>query len=162
MTTRRESGPFGSRAFVVEELDERPIIFRGQVLSRINDGKGTVLVGIDPGSRIGLAVYYGDAELGFATFGSMDQLCEMVATLVKKVPSKESLVRIGNGNPAQATKLGAILMKLVPDAVIEMVDEAGTSSRRTRIRGIQGDQMAAAKIALRKGVPFLQDPRSRL
>jgi hypothetical protein len=161
ITTRRESGQFGHRAFVVEDLDERSIIFRGQVLSRIDDGRGKILVGIDPGTRIGLAAYYGDAELGFATFGSMDELCEIVATLVKRVPSRESLVRIGNGNPAQAMKLGTVLMELVPDSVIEIVDEAGTSSRRTRIRRIQGDQMAAAKIALRKGMPLLQDPRSR-
>jgi len=161
ITTRGEDGPFGSRVFVVEELDERPLIFRGQVLSRIDDGRGTVLVGIDPGNRIGLAAYYGDAELGFATFGSTDKLCDMVATLVRKIPSRESLVRIGNGNLTQAVRLGTTLMELVPDAVIEMVDESGTSSRRTRIRGIQGDQMAAAKIALRKGRPLLQDSRSR-
>jgi hypothetical protein len=161
LTTRREAPSFGPRAMVVEELDERPLILRGQILSRVDSGRGTVLVGIDPGTRIGMAAYYGDAQLGFATFGSIEGLCEVIATLVRKVAGKESLLRIGNGNPALATRLGAVLSELVPGAAIEVVDEAGTSSRRTRIRGIQGDQMAAAKIALRKGSPLKQTPRTR-
>jgi hypothetical protein len=35
-----------------------------------------------------------------------------------------------------------------------VVDEAGTSTRGMRMRGIQGDQMAAARIAFRRGVAF--------
>jgi hypothetical protein len=160
LTTRGEADPFGSRAMVVEELDESPSVFRGQILSRMDGGKGTVLVGVDPGSRIGMAAYYADAELGFATFGSIQNLCEGVTTLVRKVPANESLVRIGNGNPPLAMKLGFLLMEELPNATIELVNEAGTSSRETRMKGIQGDQMAAAKIAFRKGLPLKRNPRT--
>jgi hypothetical protein len=56
-------------------------------------------------------------------------------------------------------KLGPLLTERVPNVNIEMVDEAGTSSGGTR-RGIQGDQVAAAKIALRKGYALKQKPRN--
>ena len=64
--------------------------------------------------------------------------------------------------PPVAAKLIESLRLEAPDAVIEMVDESGTSVRRVRMRGIQGDQGAAAKIAFRKGeVVSPRSPRTR-
>jgi hypothetical protein len=138
-------------AVALEDLDENPGVFKGQLLSRLNEGSDVVLVGVDPGTRIGLAVFYGETSLEYSTFGSAAGLSLRVGAFVHGVPAKKFVIRVGNGNPAVATKLIESLRLEAPDAVIEMVDESGTSVRRMRMRGIQGDQGAAAKIAFRKG-----------
>lgn len=154
LTTAAEAGSYGARALTVEALDENPFVFKGQILSRLTGGNEMVLIGVDPGARIGMAVYYGDTNLAFGTYGSIEGLCSKAAAFVRGVPSRGSMVRVGNGNPALAVKLAEALAKEVPQAVIEVVDESGTSARSVKMKGLQGDQSAAARIAFRKGAAF--------
>lgn len=162
LTTTAEAGSFDPRQTVtVEGLDENPSIFRGQIFSHLDGGKETILVGVDPGTRIGMAAYYGNAELGFDTFDSAEGLCATVAAFVKRVPARRSLVRIGNGDLPMATRLASVLAREIPETAVELVDESGTSSRGVKIQGIQGDQRAAARIALRKGAIFTRNARSQ-
>ena len=151
VTSARETGQFGGMAVALEDLDENPGVFKGQLLSRLNEGGDVVLVGVDPGTRIGLAVFYGETSLEYSTFGSAAGLSLRVGAFMRGVPAKRFVIRVGNGNPVMAAKLIESLRLEAPDAVIETVDESGTSVRRVRMRGIQGDQGAAAKIAFRKG-----------
>jgi len=60
-------------------------------------------------------------------------------------------VRVGNGNRSMASRLIDELRREVPAATIELVDESGTSAGSSKMRGVQRDQVAAAKIAYRKG-----------
>lgn len=162
LTTRQEASRFGDKSFVLEGLDDDPGVFKGQVVSRLAEGGDALVIGIDPGSRIGMAAYYGKTSLAFSTFGAPAPLCLRITSFVRKVPARRSVIRIGNGNPAQAAKLVESLKVQVPDAVIEVVDESGTSVRRVRMRGVQGDQGAAARIAFRKGEVVSQgNPRTR-
>ncbi len=151
ITSGREKGQFDGRALALEDLDENPGVFKGQLLSRLNEGSDVVLVGVDPGTRIGLAVFYGETSLEYNTFGSVAGLSLRVGAFVRGVPAKRFVIKVGNGNPAMAAKLIELLKLEAPDATIETVDESGTSVRRVRMKGIQGDQGAAAKIAFRKG-----------
>jgi hypothetical protein len=162
ITSAREMGQFGALAVALEDLDENPGVFKGQLLSRLNEGTDMVLVGVDPGTRIGLAVFYGETSLEYSTFGSVAELSLRVGAFMRGVPAKRFVIRVGSGSPAMAAKLIESLRLEAPDAVIEMVDESGTSVRRVRMRGIQGDEGAAAKIAFRKGeVVSLKSPRTR-
>lgn len=147
-----ETGQFGGMALALEELDENPGVFKGQLLSKLDGGRDVVFVGVDPGTRIGLAVFYGETSLEYNTFGSATGLSRRVGAFVRGVPAKRFVIRVGNGSPATATKIIESLRLEAPEATIEMVDESGTSVRRARMKGIQGDQGAAAKIAFRKGV----------
>lgn len=151
ITSVRELGQFGGLALALEDLDENPGVFKGQLLSRLNEGGDVMLVGVDPGTRIGLAVFYGETSLEYSTFDSVVGLSLRVRAFVRSVPAKKSIIKVGNGNPTMAAKLVESLGLEVPEATIEMVNESGTSVRRARMRGIQGDQGAAAKIAFRKG-----------
>lgn len=161
LTTGAEAEYYGSHAMPAEDLDENPFVFKGQVLSRLTGAEETLLIGVDPGTRIGMAVYYGETSLQFATFDSVDRIRAGVASFVKKVPAKKTMVRIGNGNPAQAMVLALFLTDEMPHATVEIVDEAGTSARGVKMKGIQGDQRAASKIAFRKGVAFVHSsPRT--
>ncbi len=150
LTTTEEAGRFGQNALALEELDDNPGIFKGQVLARL-EGEQVLLVGIDPGKRSGLAVFYGQTRLAFSTFNSSGALCSRVGDFARGVPSSRALVRVGNGSRQMAGKLVEGLKREVPEATIEVVDESGTSVGSPKMRGVQRDQAAAAKIAFRKG-----------
>ena len=145
----------------MEDLDDDPFLFKGQLLSRLDGGNESLLIGVDPGTRIGMAVYYGDAKIEFSTFGSAQDLCEKVVAFVTKVPAKKFTIRIGNGNQAMAIAMASSLTTMAPAASVEIVDESGTSARGAKMKGVQGDQRAAARIAFRKGNLFMRSPRSR-
>ncbi len=135
----------------LEDLDENPGVCKGQIVSRLRGGGDVVAIGVDPGARIGMAVFYGETELALDTFDSVGCLCSRVGAFVRGVPARMSVVRIGNGNPAMATRIAESLKREAPEAAIEVVDESGTSVRSVRMKGVQVDQGAAARIAFRKG-----------
>ena len=151
LTTALEARQFGQKALVLEALDENPGIFKGQVLSRLGTAGATILVGVDPGKRNGLAVFYGQKRLALSTFESAASVCMRIDAFSRGIPGSRLLVRIGNGNRPMATKLVELLKREVPGATIEVVDESGTSTGSSKLRGVQRDQAAAAKIAFRKG-----------
>ncbi len=151
LTTAEEAGRFGDRAVALEDLDENPGIFKGQVVSRLTGAGDVILVGVDPGKRTGLAVFYGQTKLAFNTFDSVGAVCSRVGAFARGVPSSRLLVRVGNGNRSMATRLVEGLKREVPSSTIEVVDESGTSTGSSKMKGVQRDQVAAAKIAFRKG-----------
>jgi hypothetical protein len=162
LTTKDEASPFGARAAVLEDLDENPGIFKGQIVSRLSRGGELVLVGVDPGKRTGLAVFYGQTRLAFNTFESAGGLASRVGAFASGLPEHGFVIRIGNGNRWMAGRLAEVLKRSVPRATIEIVDESGTSAKTARLKGIQGDQSAAARIAFRRGeVIGSAKPRTR-
>ncbi len=163
LTTAEEAPYFGTRAVAVEELSENPWVFKGQVVSRLDGGREVMLIGIDPGKRIGLAVYYGRTKLAFSTFDSMSALCARVGAFANEVQASRTLIRIGNGNRLLARRLIEALEGGVPWVTMELVDESGTSARGARMKGVQVDQSAAARIAFRKGLVVREGgPRIRV
>lgn len=151
LTTASEAGQYGELALPLENLDGDPGVFKGQIVSRLAGSGGDVLIGVDPGTRIGMAVFYGETGLAFSTFESIGALTSIVGKFVRVVPAKKFVVRVGNGSPAMATSIVSALKREVLNATFEVVDESGTSVRNVRVKGIKGDQGAAAKIAFRKG-----------
>jgi hypothetical protein len=151
LTTKDEAGPFGDRALVLEELDEDPGVFKGQIFSRLFEDEDSVFVGVDPGARTGLAVYYGRTPLAFHTFDSPGALCAKIGTFALRLPDCRFVLRVGDGNPRMAEEFARMLKATVPDATVEIVDEKGTSVRSPGMKGVQGDQRAASRIAFRKG-----------
>jgi hypothetical protein len=162
LTTRAEAGQFRTPAMALEDLDENPDVAKGQILSRLSEGDRMLLVGLDPGSRIGMAAFLGDTRIASHTFNSKVYACNGVVKLVEGVSARRSFVRIGDGDPVMAAWLAENLVVRLPTTVVEVVDESGTS-RGMRVKGLQKDQGSAAKIAFRKGSPFRLDdqtPRS--
>lgn len=151
LTTSEEARQFGDRALALEDLDENPGIFKGQVMSRLTVEGDVILVGVDPGKRTGMAVFYGQTKLAFNTLVSVAAVCSRVGEFAKGIPSSRLLVRVGNGNRSMANRLVDGLRNEVPGATIELVDESGTSTASSKMKGVQRDQVAAAKIAFRKG-----------
>jgi hypothetical protein len=161
LTTEGESDRFGGKAMALERLDENIGIFKGQVVSRLGGDEDVILVGVDPGKRTGVAVFYGRVKLASSTFVSSAAVCSRVAAFSKAMPTSRILVRVGNGNRSLAARLAEEVGREVPGAMIELVDESGTSVRTAKMKGIQRDQVAATKIAFRKGEVVSRGSRSR-
>ena len=151
LTTADEADRFGDKALVLEDLDEDPGIFKGQVVCRLGGEGDVILVGVDPGKRTGLAIFYGRTKLAFNTFDSVGAVCSRVGEFARGVPSSRMLVRVGNGNLPMGARIVDGLRKEVPGATIEVVNESGTSGGSWKMKGVQRDQVAAAKIAFRRG-----------
>jgi hypothetical protein len=167
ITSKRELSAFGRNAAAVEDLNEDPLIMEGQLLSRmLDESRRKLLIGIDPGARIGLAMFYGGRELGALTMDSAEKLVDMLVVLVKEVPYSSLEVKVGNGAPRVSLQLARLLRARLPEsASIEIVDESGTSAGRRGAIGAKRDQRAAARIALRKGYQFtdaVQSKKSRV
>jgi hypothetical protein len=153
ITTRRESSDFRFTSISIEELDEDPLIMEGQILSyALRQAKQVLLIGVDPGLRMGMAVYYGGTKLGSPTFNSVEVLRRKVSDVVQSIPHSKAFVRVGNGSPRQSRVIAESITAQLPDVVVEIVDEKGTSVRNSK--GLTRDQVAAEKIAFRKGVMF--------
>jgi hypothetical protein len=164
VTTRDESRMFTGRTTVaIEDLDRDPLIMKGQILSMLssnssnssnNNKNRDILIGIDPGSRIGLAIYYGDRRLAALTFNSIDNLMRFIVRTVGAIPNSSVMIKIGDGSPRLSSAIAQRVAEEVSVARIEVVDEKGTSVSRSEDGGLKRDQNAAAKIALRKGILY--------
>jgi predicted RNase H-like nuclease (RuvC/YqgF family) len=155
VTSRDELVMFKGRTVAIEDLDDDPLIMKGQILSLLSSNKKHgILIGIDPGSRIGLAIYYGDGRLGGLTFNSMDDLTKFIVRTVGVIPNSGVVVKIGDDSPGLSRTIARRVAEEVSAAKIEIVDEKGTSVNGLEYGGLKRDQSAAAKIAMRKGMLY--------
>lgn len=150
ITTEREREFFVGMSIPIEELDENPLIMEGQILSKIATDR-VLLVGIDPGSRTGVVVYYGDSKLGSFTVESLDRLQTKLLSMIRGIPSTKTMVKVGDGAPKLSKSIAQMIKNDLPEAIIEVVDERGTTTSKRKSDGLIGDQGAAARIARRKG-----------
>jgi hypothetical protein len=157
ITTRKELGFFDQNVIPIpmEELDDDPLIMEGQILSRIfNENKRSLLIGVDPGSRIGLVIFYGGVELGSLTMNSVESLERSIFIVVNAIPHAKATIKIGDGAPRLSKAIAQNIARQLPDATVEVVDEKGTSVIDLKPKGRTRDQSAASKIAFRRGVIF--------
>lgn len=153
ITTKSELGFFaGTSSIPIEELDENPMIMEGQILSRmVSEAKRTILIGVDPGSRIGVVVFYSGSELGSFTVDSVEGLESRLLSVVSGIPSVRVMVKVGDGAPRQSRRISQMISGSLPQALLEVVDESGTTASNRSARRSTKDEGAAAKIARRKG-----------
>lgn len=106
-----------------------------------------VIVGIDPGTRPGIAVLV-DGMLVSAFQVPLEDTAQVVREEIEG--ASEPVVRIGDG----ARLRGSRLIDELPDVRVELVDETGTTPYLgTGARGM-GDVLAAVNIARRSGEPI--------
>lgn len=111
-----------------------------EALATLRGGEGRTVVGIDPGTRPGVAVLSG--EVVVAAFHV--PLADVAETVRREVEDAvDPVVRIGDGARLQ----GGQLVRELEDVTVELVDETGTTPYLgTGARGM-GDVLAAVNIA---------------
>lgn len=131
-----------------------------RILSHLyGDGEDSLLIGIDPGRRTGLAVCYRQRMVSGEVLNSLDEAIKRVARLIHSTHAKKKVVRIGNGEPDLAEEMARSLSRLLRgSAIIELVDERGTSSLSImkQHKRVMRDQRSAMMIALRQGKRYVK------
>jgi hypothetical protein len=155
ITTKSELGLFSVVSIPIEDLDENPLIMEGQILSKtLSESKRVILIGVDPGSRIGVVVFYGGSGLGSFTVNSVDSLQWRIVSVVRNIPHVRAIIKVGDGAPRLSKTIIRTMTEQLPEATVEIVDERGTTISKLKSRGLTKDQGAAEKIAFRKGTDF--------
>jgi len=126
------------RTVVADPDDPRRAV--EEALALLRGGDGRTVVGIDPGTRPGVAVLSG--EMVVAAFHvPVGDVAEVVREEI--ADAVDPVVRIGDGARLQGGKL----LRELDDVPIELVDETGTTPYLgTGARGM-GDVLAAVNIA---------------
>ena len=123
------------------------------MLNRLQEGIGEPLVvGVDPGRRIGVVGYYGNSEIYGDVLNSADEAIDRILKLLRSVQGTQKVVRIGNGDPKLAQVLAESLGARAGKGVqIEIVDERGTTVETKPNRRGARDVRSARMIAFRHG-----------
>jgi hypothetical protein len=164
ITTQDEAGIVNKKGVVMidTELEKYPAIAKAKILRSIMGERvvdDQLVIGIDPGSRIGISAIYLHHEIASAVVESSPQdAINNVAAMVGGIESRKKVVKIGDGNIAMAIQIARILKMKFKDSVsIEIVDEHGTSlpqNTDANRRGVR-DRSSARTIAFRSGKSFI-------
>ena len=159
ITTRDEAGIVNRKGKVMldTELENYLAIAKAKILRSIigDQADDQLVIGIDPGSRIGISATYLHQEIVSAVESSPEDAVEEVSAMLGGIESRKKLVRIGDGNIAMAVQIAYMLkMKFRDQVSIELVDEHGTSQNTDANRRGARDRSSARTIAFRSGKSF--------
>lgn len=160
ITTREERSMVGAGNIILDsELDDEPALIKAKILRSMMGiyQDDTLVIGIDPGRRIGISAFYLQKEIESQVFTSVEKVVDLVTVLLRGTMSRKKLVRIGYGDPPMAKYIAnMVYARFKDDITIEFVNEHGTSTVHaldSNRRGIR-DRQSARAIAMRKGRLF--------
>lgn len=165
-TTDDESPKYASQAILNEEiLKEDPTVIQGIIIEKLDSGlnPSELLVGIDPGQRIGLSVSYFGKEIERGLYTSPEDLASHIAKILGGLRADRKLVRIGNGNMPVAKQITSLLnLRFCSHFELEFVDERKTTKKIKNYnkRG-ERDMLSAKYIAQREGYRHIILPLSQ-
>ncbi len=138
-----------------EIFEKHPTVIRGLILQKLElrFEKEELVIGVDPGSRIGLSIFYYGMEIESSLHSSVDNLVSHIITVLAELRAKSKIVKIGNGNMILAKEIGMLLnLKFCSSFELEFVDENKTSPKIKNYnqRG-KRDKLSAKFISQRQG-----------
>jgi hypothetical protein len=163
ITTQDEAGTVNTKGIVMidTELEKYPAIAKAKILRSIMGERAIddqLIIGIDPGSRIGISAIYLHHEIASAVVeSSLQDAINQVAAMLGGIESRKKVVKIGDGNIAMASQIALMLKMKFKDSIsVEIVDEHGTSLPQNTDANRRGarDRSSARTIAFRSGRSF--------
>ena len=167
LTTTQEAPKIASKLVLYDdEFDADPTVIKGLIIQKLESGmdENSLVIGIDPGNRIGLSVFYLQKEIESSTYSSLDELISHIVKILAGLKADRKIVKIGNGNMRIARQITDLLnLNFCSHFELEFVDEHKTSLRIKRYnkRG-ERDKMSAKYITQRHGYRHLVLPLSRV
>lgn len=167
LTTVRESAKIPTDLILFdEEFDYDPTIVRGKIVKKLESGinRSSLVIGIDPGNRIGLSVFYYEKEIESSIYTSVDELISHIVKILVGLSADRKIVKVGNGNMKIARQItNSLNLRFCSHFELEFVDERKTSLRVKNYnkRGIR-DKISARYISQREGYRHLVLPLSRI
>jgi len=167
LTTSSEA-PKSSKipALYEDILDLEPTVIGGLIMQKLGSTyySDELLIGIDPGKRIGLSIYYYGREVEHSLHISVEDLVSHLIRILAGLRAKKKIIKIGNGNMKMARKITNLLnLKYCSDFEIEFVNEQKTSikTKNYNQRG-KRDMQSAKYITQREGPRHIILPLSRI
>ena len=147
-------------------LDLEPTVIEGLIMQKLDSThySDELLIGIDPGKRIGLSIYYFGKEVEHSLHTSVEDLVCHLIRILAGLRAKKKIIKIGNGNMKMARKITNLLnLRYCSDFEIEFVDEQRTSvkTKNYNQRG-KRDMQSAKYITRREGPRHVILPLSRI
>ena len=155
-TTRKEFPKKCKKPLLDEGVFEHhSTVIQGMIIQklRLDFEEEILLLGIDPGQRIGLSVFYYNKEIESSFYSSMDKIIFHIIEILSTLKAKRKIIKIGNGDMTVAKQIVTMLnLKFCSSFELEFVDEQKTSLKIKNFnqRG-KRDQLSAKYISQRDG-----------
>ena len=130
-----------------------PTVIRGIMMQKLSlDFDEEILIlGVDPGQRIGLSIFYYDTEIERSFYFSTEELVLHIIHILCNLRAKRKIIKIGNGNMNIAKSIVTILnLKFCPSFELEFVDEQKTSLKIKNFNQRGKRDMLSAKYILQR------------
>lgn len=136
-------------------LTNDPIFDFENVILRVLGGQnGLIYLGVDPGKRTGIAVYFGKKLVLSEAVSPWEDAVLYIVKILNKTESNRKIVKIGLGNPKAAEELRKVLQSRFGKRVeIYFVDEQRTTkvAKTRKNQGKEKDKISAIAIAHKHG-----------
>ena len=167
LTTMVESLQIPTNLILLDDdFNYHPSIVKAKIVKKLQSGlnESSLVIGIDPGSRIGLSIFYYDKEIESSFYTSVDDLVSHIIKILVGINAQRKVVKIGNGSMKIARHIvNSLNLQFCSHFELEFVDERKTSLkiRNYNKRG-ERDKISARCITQREGYRHLVLPLSRM
>lgn len=157
ITTKDEASLIRREDLIFDfQLDTSPALFKAMLLKILTGNyiEDILVVGVDPGNRIGIYVLYLHTELYSTVRSSLREAVKFIMNILSCINSSKKILKIGNGDSIKCNHIAQEIKNQNGSVRIEIVNEFGTSRnilpncRRNR------DVGSAKSIAFRSGRIF--------
>lgn len=155
LTTRQEAPTECKKPILHEDIfDQHPTVIRGLIIQKLDLGYNQdLIIGVDPGKRIGLSIFYFGREIENSFHSSIEKVVLHIIRVLGGLRAEHKIIKIGDGNMNMAKEIATMLnLKFCSSFELEFVDERKTSLKIKNFnqRG-KRDMLSAKYISLRKG-----------
>lgn len=160
ITTRNEASLIRREDLIFDfQLDTFPPLFKAMLLKNLSGNyfEDILVVGVDPGNRIGIYVLYLHTELYSTVQSSLREAVKFIMNILSCINSSKKILKIGNGDSIKCNQIAQEIKNRNRSVRIEIVNEFGTS--RNILPNCRGnrDVGSARSIAFRSGRIFQID-----
>lgn len=136
-------------------LEHHPTVLRGVMIQKLNPSfeEENLILGVDPGQRIGLSIFYYGIEIESSVHNSIEELVYHIIGILSGLRAKRKILKIGDGDMLVAKQIVKMLnLKYCSSFELEFVDERKTSMKIKNFnqRG-KRDMLSAKYISQREG-----------
>ena len=156
LTTQKESPKKCEKILFHEDiLEYHPTVIRGLMMQKLNlpFEEDDLVLGVDPGQRMGLSIFYYGIEIESSVHTSIEELVFHIIVILGGLRAKRKILKIGDGNMEISKQIVTMLnLKFCSSFQLEFVDERKTSLKIKNFnqRG-KRDMLSAKFISQRDG-----------
>jgi hypothetical protein len=155
LTTRQETPTECEKPILHEDIfEQHPTVIRGLIIQKLDLGYNQdLIIGVDPGKRIGLSIFYFGREIENSFHSSVEEIVLHIIGVLGGLRARHKIVKIGDGNMNMAKEIGTMLnLKFCSSFELEFVDERKTTLKIKNFnQGGKRDMLSAKYISQREG-----------